>query len=111
VVDKICLCGHLEKEHKYLNKNIEQMIQAFVNVRRISPQYDPDLIKPVGYTTRDGKFYTYDSVMEMLENLRNDHSYCVAGLVAKDCKCKVFKADNLKYLEVLCERKASQIIY
>jgi hypothetical protein len=107
MTEKICFCGHWETKHKYLDMTVDQIIQRVVHSGTLIPKYSPDLMLPEGYFLpgENNKFYPYEEIAAMIVTLGEKHSSC------RRCSCSNFRADNLRYLEVCCERKASQIIH
>ena len=115
MIDKICSCGHLESNHNGLDETIEQRLDKLVKTHILTPQYHPDRLRPTGYifaAEKNGRvYYSYEAVEEVIINLRVNYSSCKDKVFFSGCGCERFQADNLRYLEVYCERKASQIIH
>lgn len=102
---RICSCNHDETKHKNMDIAGEEHLQKLVNSHVIFPVYQPNTMKIEFYTTVDyGVRYTTDDILRKIESINTFSSPC------RYCGCKVFKADNLKTLEKLCERTTSSTI-
>lgn len=111
MADKICMCDHLEKEHRYMDQTPKQMLQTYVAMGKFEPQYDIDRIDPIGYIIPPAHvFWLHDDAMKEFERLQINYSVCTKkSFFHKTCTCRFFKADNLKYLESLVEKSGYQI--
>lgn len=109
MIEKICFCGHEETKHKYLNLTVDQIIQRLIKARILIPQHSPDQMGYTGYffPGENFNFHHHEKVAAMIGNLKDNHSYCQKTVFLKTCTCGKFQADNLKYLEVCCERSTS----
>lgn len=107
----VCTCDHFEIDHKGLDETIEERLNVLVKNDILIPQYSPDRFKPTGYifrSERTGKIYSYEAVENLLVNLRTNYSSCTVGDFFNACGCARFKADNLKYLEMIYDEYSSR---
>lgn len=108
MVDKICECDHLEKDHKYMNMMPEELLTRFAQLGILNPEHSPDMAQPKGWRiVSNGAFWFHHDALKEMERQQTENSYCRKKHFFKGCKCRVFKADNLRYLEKLSEHKTS----
>jgi hypothetical protein len=106
MIDKICTCGHKELKHRLRDHSPEEILMKLVNNKTFEAIYTPDRMEADKYFFGEA-FYPREEVLAKIVATRDQYSSC-GGFI---CQCKCFKADNLKYLENLYERKASSIIH
>lgn len=99
MVDKICECDHLEKDHRYMDMSPEELMDHFVRMGSLVPVYGSDQARPTGYRVIDGTFVFYGDALAQMKSLQLKNSPCTKKRFFKGCKCNAFKADNLKTLE------------
>jgi len=103
-----CKCGHLEDDHKYRDTTPEKLLEHFSKDQNVTVLRAPDSMKILGYKTNNGTYFTYEKALAEVTHARDNGSYCQPNLFEKTCGCKVYRPDNLKYLEDLSrERPAS----
>jgi len=100
-VKRYCQCGHLEMDHKYRDTTPENLLHLFSQDQNVTVIRDPDSIKILGYKTQQGTYFTYEKALAEVTNARENGSYCQPNLFERTCGCKVYRPDNLKYLEDL----------
>jgi hypothetical protein len=104
-VKKMCTCNHAEYLHRYHeDTSSHELLLKLESQKGITVVRHPDKMGVVGYHVMDRdqqQYYTYEAAFQEAEKLRAQYSKC------RDCQCKIFKVDNLKYLEALSERKTS----
>jgi hypothetical protein len=109
-----CTCGHDMLNHKHMDKSPEQLLQMAVKSNLLEIIHNPDSMKPHGYKSKNDymplAFWEHDKMLEWFKDFQKMNSYCM-GKMFSMCTCKMFKLDNLKYLEGLSECAASQTIY
>lgn len=102
-----CQCGHLETDHKYRDTTPELLLQSLAHNQEVETIRDPNSMRILGYKTK-GNYFTYDKALAEVKAARENSSYCMTNIFEKTCGCKVYRPDNLKYLEDLSrERPAS----
>ena len=107
-VKRYCKCGHLEIDHKYRDTTPERLLEGFAHDQNVTVIRHPDRMQIQGYKTQGGTYFTYEKALAEVQNARDNGSYCQPNLFEKTCPCKVYKPDNLRYLEDLSrERPAS----
>jgi hypothetical protein len=107
-VVKKCICGCPKTGHRFHEVESAAEILNSVTQDNINIQIsrDPNTNRILGYKLLQGPiYYTYDQALARFEQLRDERSKC------GKCCCKIFRMDNLKYLEELSERATSQIIH
>jgi hypothetical protein len=100
-VKKKCQCGHLEIDHKYRSESPETLLNSVAKQQNVEVIRSPDHMEPLGYKLIDGTYFTHEKALADIEHARKNSSYCVPNVFDKTCECKVYRADNLKYLEDL----------
>ncbi len=107
-VEKKCLCGHFEVDHKYRNvRSAEELLANLAADPRVTVIRDQDHMKPLGFKLDEKTYLTYDKALEEAEAARKNASRCDRNVFEKTCDCQIFRVDNLKYLEDLDERSTS----
>lgn len=105
MVDKICKCDHLEKDHTYMDKSPQELLIHFVMVGSFVPQHRSDGSQAEGYRLPNGSFLFHCDALAEIEHMRQSYSFCKRKRFFMGCKCKAFEADNLKTLENAYEHK------
>ena len=103
---RICKCGHWMKQHEYLDQSLEDMIACLVKCGTITVIHHPDRMAIAGFQMKDDThFVPYHQMIEVLTDIRANRARCKGDGMGLWCRCENFNADNLKYLEILSERK------
>ncbi len=106
-VKKKCLCGHLETDHKYRGDSPEALLNLVAKQQNVEVIRSPDHMQPLGYRLQDGTYFTHEKALAEIEDSRKNNSYCVPNVFDKTCSCKVYRPDNLKYLEDLSDERST----
>lgn len=105
-VNLFCKCSHKGNVHNYHElASASEYLEKLHHIKGVTAIHHPDKMEIVGYSLKEGEYYTYAQALAEVEKLRTERSTC------KKCKCQIFIIDNLKYLEDLSERATSSTIY